>query len=216
MRDRLDRRVRRLKIRQSVLDRMGVSLLVADRPFAAWPLVASGTWNGSSFAVHQNPSALPRAYVVPRAQHARDNASILASFPESNPREAVLMPADPLGLDCQHRQPFTPAEWASTDPDRGVLRVSTEAPGLLVVADTWMPGWSAEVDGNAQPILRGNRAQRVIPLPRPGRHEVVLTYQPPGLKLGLALTASSALIWSALLIAPALRRPNRRTSDDCH
>ncbi len=201
---------RRLAIRQAVLDRMGVSLLVADHldPTFPWPLVTYGTWNGSTFAVHRNPSALPRAYVVPRAQKASDDVSVLTAFPESDPREVVLMPADPLGPDCQHRQPFTPAEWASTDPDRVVLHVSTEAPGLLVVADTWMPGWSAEVDGQGQPILRGNRAQRIIPLPRPGRHQVVLTYQPPGLKPGLALTAGSALAWVALLIVPSLRRPN--------
>ena len=64
------------------------------------------------------------------------------------------------------RQPFTPAEWATHDPDHPVLRVTTDAPGLLVVADTWMPGWSALVDGLPAPVLRGNHAQRVIPLVR--------------------------------------------------
>jgi hypothetical protein len=198
---------RRFAIRQSVLDRMGVALLVADRPFAAWPLVTSGVWNGSSFAVQLNPTALPRAYVVPRVQLASDDASILAKLPESNPREVVLMPYDPLGTDATNRQPFTPAEWVSADTDRVVIRVSTQAPGLLVVADTWMPGWSAEVDGKAQSVLRGNRAQRVIPLPLAGRHEVVLTYHAPGLGFGLALTAASAVVWATLLVANRLRRP---------
>jgi uncharacterized membrane protein YfhO len=124
------------------------------------------------------------------------------------------MPFDPLGPEITHRQPFTHAEWASTDPDRVVLRVATDAPGLLVVADTWMPGWSAEVDGQVQKIIRGNRAQRVIALTKPGHHEVILTYQAPGLKIGLALSAVSALIWTTLCLAPTLRR-KLLASDDC-
>ena len=209
----------RIKVRQAVLDRMGVSLLVADTldSKSPWPLVTSGTWAGSTFAVHRNPSAMPRAYVVPRAEVAPDDAALVARFRETDAREAVLMPADPLGKDTSHRQPFTPAEWASDDPDRLVLRVETEAPGLLVVADTWMPGWSAEVDGQPAPVFRGNRAQKVIPLPDPGRHEVVLSYRTPGLTLGLALTTASALIW-AILILPPLARRNRaeQASDVCH
>ena len=206
----MDRVVARYRheVRQAVLDRMGVSLLAADTfdPGSPWPLVASGTWAGSTFAVRRNPSALPWAYVVPRAEVAPDDASIVTRFRDSDARQSVLMPADPLGTDATHRQPFTPAEWASTDPDRVVLRVSTEAPGLLVVADTWMPGWTAEVDGKPAPVLRGNRAQRVIPLPEPGRHEVVLRYRTPGLSFGIAMTTASALVWTTLLILPPTSR----------
>ena len=198
----------RPEIRQAVLDRMAVSLLVADRidPSSPWPLIASGSWNGSTFAVHRNPTALPRAYVVPRAEVAPDEAPTVARFAEVDPREAVLMPRDPLGPVRSPRQPFTPAEWHSTDPDLISIRVETEAPGLLVVADTWMPGWAAEVDGQVAPVLRGNRAQRVVPIPEPGHHEIILRYRAPGLTLGLAITAASATIWVSLLLGSTLGR----------
>ena len=200
----------RLEVRRSVLDRMGVALLVSDALDAGspWPLVASGTWGCSTYAVHTNPTVMPRAYVVPRAEVSPDDASIVARFREFDPRGSVVMPVDPLGPDTTGRQPFIPAEWASTDPDRVVLRVATEAPGLLVVAETWMPGWTAEVDGQPAPVLRGNRAQRVIPLPKPGRHEIILRYRTPGLTLGLALTTASALIWSGLMLPKITRRPH--------
>ena len=208
---------RRLEIRQAVLDRMAVGLLVSDHGLvnARWPLVKSGASDDPTFAVYRNSTALPRAYVVPRAVACRDDASIVAALPEADPRQVVLMPIDPLGTEASDRQPFTRAEWTSTDPDRLVLRVSTEAPGLLVVADTWMPGWSAKVDGQPRPVLRGNRAQRVIPLPQPGRHEVILTYQPPGLTVGVTLTITSVLIWTTLFFASSRRR-HPTTSDACH
>jgi hypothetical protein len=204
--DRADATYRQ-EIRQAVLDRMGVSLLVADMvaPGSSWEQVASGSAGGLPFVVLRNPTAMPRAYVVPRAEVAPDDASTVARFRESDPRQTVLMPADPLGSCDGPRQPFTPASWTSTDPDRVVLKVETEAPGLLIIADTWMPGWSAEVDGRSAPILKGNRAQRVVPLSQPGSHEVVLTYRTPGLRTGLAITATSVIIWAFLFAAGHLR-----------
>jgi hypothetical protein len=94
--------------------------------------------------------------------------------------------------------PFTPAEWVSTDPDRPVLSVTTKAPGFLVVTDTWMPGWTACVDGQPTPILRGNLAQRVVPLSSPGRHRIVLQYVPPGFYLGCGISAASLIVWTLL------------------
>ena len=93
----------RLQVRQGVLDRMGVSLLVADHldPATPWPVVASGTWQGSPFVVHRNPSALPRAYVVPRARSVEDDASILAQFRATDPREAVPNGRRPAQARCR-------------------------------------------------------------------------------------------------------------------
>ena len=147
--------------------------------------------------IQRNPTALPRAYVVPRAELIADDAiMILSRFRVSDPRLAVLMSNDPLaGLQTDSRQAFLPVSWLGHDPDRPVLEVTTEAPGLLVMADTWLPGWSALVDGNSTPIFRGNYAQRVIPLRQPGKHTIALSYHPPGLTLGATITAFSGMVW---------------------
>lgn len=189
--------------RQRVLDRMNVAFLVSDHVETDphWPLLVSGTTEGSNFSVHRNPTAMPRAYVVPRAEPTNDDVgSMLAGFRAINPREAVLMAGDPLP-PAGSRQPFTPAVWSSNDPDRVVLNVTTEAKGLLVVADTWMPGWEAQDNGRPVRLHRGNHAQRVIPLAQAGRHEVVLRYEAPGLKRGVAVTLASISAWVAVFVA---------------
>jgi hypothetical protein len=191
----------RRAIQQGVLDRMNVVFLVSDRPEpdAPWPVVASGDWRGRAYWIYRNPTALPRAYVVPRACLAPDDISAVSRFAEVSPREVVLLPSDPLGPSAS-RQTFTPAEYDSTDPDRVEVRATTGAPGLLVVADTWMPGWTATLDGRAVPILRGNRAQRVVALPDPGRHRVVMRFIPPGFRAGLAITAATGLAWLGIAV----------------
>jgi hypothetical protein len=193
----------RRQVRQAVLDRMSVSHVVSDRIESdpAWAVAATGVWDGTEFFIQSNPGRLPRAYVVPSVKIvAADERFDPGLFCRHDPHVSVLMDRDPLrGVPAGARQPFTPAERAGTDPDHPVWRVTTGAPGLLVVADTWMPGWSARVDGSPVPILRGNHAQRVIPLMEPGRHTIALDYRPPGLALGCAITAVSAVVWVMLV-----------------
>jgi hypothetical protein len=190
-------------VRQAVFDRMSVAYLISDRvePDPPWPVVAEGILNESRFVIQRNPSALPRAYVVPRATVVPEGASLaLSYFRETDPRASVLMNEDPLGRNASGpRQSFQAARWTSIDPDHPVMVVTTEAPGLLVVADSWMPGWTARVDGVGVPILRGNHAQRVIPILQPGRHTIAMDYWPPGFILGCAITSVSILTWLLLL-----------------
>ena len=187
------------RIRQAVFDRMSVTHVVSDRVESdpGWPVADEGRWDNSPLVIQRNPTAMPRAYVVPRATILPDHAGVvLTSFSDLDPHATVLMSADPLGpLPPGPRQPFTPVEWTSTDPDRPALRATTRAPGLLVVADTWMPGWTATVDGRPAPVLRGNHAQRVIPLPEIGDHTIVMEYTPPGFRVGLMITVCSFVVW---------------------
>ena len=202
------------RVRQGVFDRMAVVYLVSDRVEAdpPWPVVATGNRDGKTYVIQRNPTAMPRAYIVPRAEVVdEDPALVLSRFRSSDPREAVLMTGDPLaGLPSAPRQPFTPVRWLCRDPDRPILEVSTEAPGLLVIADTWMPGWSASVNRQTVPILRGNHAQRVIALAQPGRHTITLNYRPPGLALGLIVSVLSTTSWFALCALALARRHRRR------
>jgi Bacterial membrane protein YfhO len=80
-----------------------------------------------------------------------------------------------------------------------------------------MPGWSVTVDGHSAPIFRGNHAQRVIPLPVPGRHSIVMNYQPPGLVIGRAITLLSIAAWMLIVghsLSRALASPAGKTGDD--
>jgi len=196
------------RLRQSVCDRMAVAYLVSNRIEVEtdWPIVARGTRGDEEFVIQRNPTAMPRAYVVPRAEVVPDErAAVLDALVRTNPREVVVMSEDPLaGLPPSPRAAFREAVWRSRDPDRPILEVTTTAPGLLVMADTWMPGWSASVNGVPVEVLRGNLAHRVIPLKSAGEHRVVLQYLPPGLPLGCSITASLIATW--VIMAAICRR----------
>jgi len=70
-----------------------------------------------------------------------------------------------------------------------------DAPGLLVLTDTYYPGWKAEVDGKPADIVRTNVLFRGVFLPA-GHHHVRFIYRPLWFYIGitLALTCSAVLV----------------------
>ncbi len=148
-------------------------------------------------AVWKNRSALPRAYVVQRAERA-DDAQMLARMlaPDFRPDQMVfLSDADPMPAldDASANANATIIEYK---PERVVVKTKTSAPGYLVLADTWYPGWRATVNGIAAPILRANYIFRAVPLGA-GESEVVFEYVPASLLWGAAISIASlaAAIW---------------------
>jgi hypothetical protein len=183
-------------VRRVILDLMNVAFVVAEKPdeTLGWPVAARGEREGKPFVIQRNPDPLPRAYVVPRAILAAEAPTIYDEFLKHSTRSAVLMPVDPLSKLTGRRQAFTPARYESIGADRLSIEVTTTAPGLLVVADTWMPGWSATLDGTPVKIFRGNLSQRVVPIKTPGVHRVEMFYKAPGLFVGGIISAAALVL----------------------
>ena len=70
---------------------------------------------------------------------------------------------------------------------------------MLVLVDTWFPGWIAEVDGRPRPILRANYLFRAVPVPV-GRAVVRFDYRPRSLRIGAMLSACSLLLLLGLVL----------------
>lgn len=86
--------------------------------------------------------------------------------------------------------------------DRQVIQAT--GPGRLIVRDRLMKGWTATIDG--RPVEMGDSLWRELELPA-GQHTVEFRYDPPGLRLGTALFAVSALICAGLAVWSRPKRP---------
>jgi hypothetical protein len=160
------------------------------------------------FLMYENPHALPRAFVTYRTLPAHDDVSTLLA--------RLADPGfDPLAASyVEGPAPFTPAADApargapATIVEDGEDRVEVEATlateGLVVLADTFMQGWTATVDGVAAPIVATNHLFRGVPVPA-GTHRIRFTYRPWQIPVGLG-TSALALVVVVLLAAPLPRR----------
>jgi len=164
-------------------------------------------------AIYENRAALPRARIVHRAipvadeDEARDALGWIAGqhthASELGLGTAVILEPDAHGTVAPRLgDEGVGDEWVrivdESDPDRLVLDAQLDAPGLVTVADTYFPGWTATVDGAASPIYPANLAFRAVYVPQ-GRHAVVFRYRPRSFAYGCGLALVAAGACAALI-----------------
>ena len=116
--------------------------------------------------VMQNTHALPRAYVLPRAQafspgrHPGLTATQLVASPDVDLHTMLLIEGDPR--HAQEPSGSQPAVAASQIQDVGPnsVRVTAvaDAPSYVVLDDFYHRGWTARVDGQPARVLYRQRA----------------------------------------------------------
>ena len=75
------------------------------------------------------------------------------------------------------------------------LECVTDRAGLLILSDTFVRGWTAEVDGITTPIVPVMHWARGVYI-TPGSHRIRFTYQTPGLHVGALFTLLGGVLWA--------------------
>jgi len=126
-------------------------------------------------------------------------------------------PARQVILDADKLPAAAPASAGALEPeslltveerraDHVRLQVRRSAPGWLVAAQPFYPGWVARVDGEPVELLRANAALCAVALPA-GSHEVTLSYEPRSVREGRMIALAS--LAAALLFLALARRAHR-------
>ena len=171
--------------------------------------------------IYRNSRYLPRAFLVHDVVLAEGDISALnkARLDSFDPRRQIVLKAKEV--------PFLPADVSDPDEegtaaiiDRGpndmTFEVSTTSAGYLFVSEMWMPGWTAYVDGEVQPVLQANYTFRAVPV-TPGDHRVEMVYRPVSWYIGVSTTLATAaclIVWSGW--SGWSRRRNREASTEVH
>jgi hypothetical protein len=92
--------------------------------------------------------------------------------------------------------------------ERLVVRVEAGQPALLVVRDTYFPGWAATVDGAPAPLWRADYLFRAVPVPA-GSHTVELRFQSAALERGAIVSVVAFFLTVLLAFFPLPRRAER-------
>ena len=163
--------------------------------------------------IYLNTKALPRAILVHRAVAVPDqeNAFVQIQEPGFDPANSVIVEggkslqgsrgAGEQGSKGAEEQGSKGAGSESLDitaygPNAIHLTARTSAEAYLVLSEVYYPGWRADVDGRAEPVLRANYAFRAVYL-EPGYHEVRLVFEPLSWKVGLGISLAT---WVSLAV----------------
>jgi hypothetical protein len=93
------------------------------------------------------------------------------------------------------------------DADRLLIRAEMGCAGMVVLSDTFYPGWRARVDHKPAAIYEVNGAMRGVVVPA-GTHTVTMRYRPVSVYLGAAMTLAGIL--GSLGMAAAVRSRDRK------
>jgi hypothetical protein len=173
------------------------------------PLEAPGltqVYDGPDARVYRVDDALPRAFVVgaqrvvPDSETERRTVTSLAF----DARRVALTEKRLTGLPETGDGSGGSARIVAYEPERVIVRASSAGQGLLVLGDTWFPGWKAKVDGRSVPIERVDYIYRGVRL-GPGAHRVEFSYEPASWRIGW-ITSVLSLVALAAVVVVGLRR----------
>jgi len=78
------------------------------------------------------------------------------------------------------------------------IEATSDNDGILVVNDSYWPGWQAKIDGKDVPIWPADFLVRAVPWPS-GRHVLEMSYAPVEVRIGSFISLAGAIALAALL-----------------
>lgn len=216
------------RVRYDLLPLIGVNLIAAVPDVTpewlarSWPhLRVEPIYHGPDGWIYRLPEARPLAYLTYQVEAVPDEqvalARVTARDQQPSPRDVLLavdlpaakaLPQDGTCNNAARTGQTITAQSANTV----TIHTTSACAGLLVLNQSWAPGWTATIDGRAAPVLRANYLARAVAMP-PGEHEVRLVYAPRSFYTGLVITGVTCV--GLLLMAAVgwrMRRGRRSAS----
>lgn len=173
----------------------------------------------------QGPFAgIRNALIIATPEHVFDSGAVLFHDSQAQPRARTVYAgrthapnAPPVGADQAPLMESAVAPNHPPDPEARVVvlppaenvrvrvRVEQTQPGVLVLADTWYPGWRVAVDGEEKEPFPVDLTFRGVALSE-GAHEVEFLYDPLSVDLGAYISGAAGLLVTAALLVVALTR----------
>ncbi|MCK4471329.1 MAG: YfhO family protein, partial [Anaerolineae bacterium] len=191
-----------------LLDLMNVQYMVTDRELdGRWELVFAES--DSAIRVYHNHHVLPRAFIVYQAEYAANPDAALARLLEEtfDLRTQVILEGTTPDLIPGVSPETGQTQIVCYEPERVVIKTDTSTDGFLVLTDTYMPGWQAQVDGRLTELYIADYAFRAVRIPA-GQHRVEFVYAPSSFSVGAALSLAAAVccvLWGITFVYRRVR-----------
>jgi hypothetical protein len=152
------------------------------------------------------PEGDPRAYVATAAvvvPHWRD---AIEAMRRGHDFHRVALVEEPVpGVPTRAGAATGRARIAHFAAERIEVVTQASAPGLLVLAESYYPGWAATVNDRSAPCVAVNAWMRGVPVPA-GGSRVVLTFTSTHLREGAVVSAFALLMLGLLALGPRRER----------
>lgn len=175
------------------------------------PALFTIVWEDNAWRIWEYKKALPRAWFAGSLRVEKDPQRIVDFIlnEQIDLTQEAIVGEMPDGVSSHTGPTRTNVVIRGYFPTRIELEVVSSDSGMVVISDTYFPGWVARVDGELTKIYRTNYALRGIPVSG-GKHSIQLTYEPISFRISVAGTVSG--IGLSVVVVLFLLRQNPRRS----
>ena len=169
-----------------------------------------------AITVYENLAVFPRAFVVNQVKAFASEPALLsglAGADDAQLRDAAFTVQGEGVPDLSGPSASSDVTVSRYSPDRVDLWVQSSAPGLLILTDTYAPGWTATVCGSSAPIYRVYAAYRAVSFPG-GTCTVTFKYRPLFTYAGFVAAGFTALGLIGFTVLMTWRDRRERTARD--
>jgi hypothetical protein len=193
-----DRQLRLLRL-------CNVGYLVSFRELSGDGISLAGRFPRYYSWLYKISGSVPRAYVVNKAKVVKDSADVLPllSDPGFDPAQEVVV-EDVVTIE-PNRPLQARAKIVRYEDTLVVVHVDSNDDGVLVLADSYYPGWQAYVDGKQTKIFRANHFFRGVSV-LAGAHVIEFKYEPQSFRLGLLVSLLTVFCLLVISVSLLVRR----------
>lgn len=141
-------------------------------------------YDDGAYRVFRNNTSLPRAFTVTDVRSVKDRDETLKQMFENNLRNVAFVEGEINGLSVHSSGSAQILEYVS---NKVIIKTVTSGSALLVLTDSYYPGWKATVNGKSASILKTDYSFRGVVVPN-GESEVVFSYTPQSFIWGVVLS----------------------------
>ena len=171
-----------------IQDLLAVGYYAAAKPrFNDQQLLYQGSHN---LNIYLNPGAFPRAWAVHQIKGVPLNTDLgnILMQPDNDLRQIAFSSANTSGgallQSCPGVENVSVIRHRSSEV---WIEASLQCRGMVILADTYYPGWKAWVDGRSAPIREVDGMLRGVVV-EAGNHKIEMRYQPWSIRLGALFT----------------------------
>ncbi len=174
---------------------LGVRYYIGSKPLR--PDQSEVFAGASGRKVYRNADSFPRVWVVHQTRRANiaDTGRLLTDGSVDLHSQAIVTREIPALETCSGDQ----VEVKSHLPNRVTLEADMQCRGLVILSETYFPGWKVSIDGKEARMFDADGMLRGVAVDR-GKHTILMIYRPWSVLIGAGLTLVGTMIPIAVVI----------------
>lgn len=187
---------------QKILDFNNVEYLIVNEKtsFPSLELVKNYKYKENNIYLYKNLDVLPHVYTVTDYKIANtiEKFRKILKSNKFNPQETVVLEKIPEFTPTLQNA-INKTEIVNYQKTRVEIETDLQTESIVVLSDSFYPGWHAEIDNKPTEILAANINSRAVIVPK-GKHKIIYQYRPINFKLNTTISIISIIIVLLIII----------------